>query len=379
MRVGSLFTGAGGLDMAVGWLWPDGELAWFAETDEHAAAVFSSHQSDVPNLGDLRAVEWGEVGQVDVMVGGYPCQPWSTAGKRKGADDDRDGWPWFREAVGALGPRLVLLENVRGHAVPAGAGRTVGDLSGLGYDARWTTLRASDVGAPHRRERWFCVAHLHGEGLEGRDPGGVRERGRQRPAGAGGSSAGGTLPTPTAALADGVQELERRTIPERAAASMLATPQARDGKGVPGDGFNEWSLPRDVSTLPTPISEPNTGNGHARNLGGEVRTLPTPTGSDARGPGHHGDGGLDLRTTLASDRWGDYADAIARWEQIHGPAPEPADDKGRLSPTFVEWLMGWPADWTEGHSRSQRLKMLGNGVVPHQAVAAYRFLLGAHP
>lgn len=175
----------------------------------------------------------------------------------------------------------------------------VGSLAACGYDARWCTVRASDLGAPHGRNRWFAFAHPIGGRAQVPT---VRELAAiEEPWGAGaeGRARLNLLPTPTAAAS-------------RAARSATST-------GRPTD----WTLD-------------------------------------------------DVRY---ANRWGDYAGAIARWEPIVGrPAPDPTDDKGRLSPEFVEWMMGWPEGWTHG-SRSQRLKMIGNGVVPQQAVAAYRSLL----
>ncbi|MDG4803675.1 hypothetical protein [Micromonospora sp. WMMD980] len=124
-----------------------------------------------------------------------------------------------------------------------------------------------------------------------------------------------------------------------------------------------------------------------------ARTLPTPRASDARGPGRHGDGGADLRTTVAglgdldTNRWGDYAAAVARWELLVGrPAPDAtqAGQHGKpvLAPPFVEWLMGLNQHWVTAPElalpRTGALRVLGNGVVPQQAAAALRLLLCPH-
>ena len=153
MKVGSLFTGYGGLDMAVG-----GDLAWYSEIEPAACTVLAAHYPDVPNLGDITAVDWSAVEPVDVITGGYPCQPFSNAGKRKGKKDERHLWPYVRDAISALRPSLAVLENVRGH-ISLGLADVIGDLAGLGYDARWGVVRAADAGAPHKRARVFITAY----------------------------------------------------------------------------------------------------------------------------------------------------------------------------------------------------------------------------
>jgi DNA (cytosine-5)-methyltransferase 1 len=152
MRVGSLFSGYGGLDMAVG-----GDLAWYSEIEPAACTVLERLHPDVPNLGDITAVDWSQVEPVDVITGGYPCQPFSNAGKRKGAKDERHLWPYVRDAISALRPSLAVLENVRGH-LSLGLADVIGDLAGMGYDARWGVVRAADAGAPHKRARVFITA-----------------------------------------------------------------------------------------------------------------------------------------------------------------------------------------------------------------------------
>ena len=156
MKVGSLFTGYGGLDLAVG-----GDMSWYSEIDSAACTILKSHYSDVVNIGDITEVDWSAVEPVDVLTGGYPCQPFSTAGKRKGESDERHLWPYVREAIRALEPRVVVLENVRGH-LTLGFSTVLGEVADLGYSARWGVVRASDAGAPHQRARLFIVAHPKG-------------------------------------------------------------------------------------------------------------------------------------------------------------------------------------------------------------------------
>lgn len=139
--------------MAIG-----GRLSWVSEIDPSACTVLGAHYPNVPNLGDVKTIDWSAVPKVDVLTGGYPCQPFSSAGLRKGQNDERHLWPYVREAISALRPRLVVLENVRGH-VSLGLREVLGEIAELGYGARWGVVRASDAGAPHQRARVFVVAY----------------------------------------------------------------------------------------------------------------------------------------------------------------------------------------------------------------------------
>jgi len=159
LTVGSLFSGIGGIDLAfelAGF-----RIAWQVEYDDYCNKVLSKHWPDVPRYGDVRTVT-ADIGAVDVLAGGFPCQPFSVAGRQRGADDERNMWPEFRRLIGELRPRAVFLENVP--AIAAGYGPVViGELAALGYDAEWGVISAADAGAPHKRERWWCVAYTHSQ------------------------------------------------------------------------------------------------------------------------------------------------------------------------------------------------------------------------
>lgn len=265
MKAAALCAGYGGLEMGLAMAGVDIELAWCAEIDNNAAAVMAARHPSAPNLGDLTQIT--DPPAVDIVTAGFPCQPVSMAGNRKGIHDER----WLIEDVCQIASRAgahwLILENVAG-LLSANDGdamaRVVSALAQNGFDAEWTCVRASDVGAPHGRLRWFCVADADGTGLQGRPT--LPERGRERLA----------------------------------------------------------------------------------------------------GPSH------------LADRWGPYADAIARWAPIvERPAPEPTDDKRRLNPRFVEWMMGLPDGWVTDviDKRGPALKCLGNGVVPQQAAYAIGLLI----
>jgi len=298
MRLGSLCSGYGGLELGIGQVL-DIEPVWCSEIDKDASQVLAVHHPDVPNLGDLTVLDWHQVEPVDIMCAGFPCQPFSHAGKRQGADDDRAIFSYIADGISVLRPRLVVLENVPG-ILTLGGVSVVGTLAGLGYDCRWGIVRASDTGAPHRRARWFCIAEpadadVGRQPFGGQDPGGIVGGRHDRS-----ESAGSSQDAPDA-----------------------------DGSRLEGV--------RSERGLATATLEPRTAH-----------------------------------------RFGPYEPAIEQWERILGrPAPAPTDDKRRLSPRFVEWMMGLNQGYIcdLGLSRTAALKMLGNGVVPQQAAFAVDLLL----
>jgi DNA (cytosine-5)-methyltransferase 1 len=156
LTVGSLFSGIGGLDL--GLERAGMQVIWQSEIDPFACKVLKKHWPEVPNYGDIKQIDWATIPKPDVICGGYPCQPFSTAGKRRGTDDPRHLWPWVRTAISELRPRYAILENVRGH-LTMGALQVLGEITELGYDAEWRIVSAAGVGAPHRRDRLIIVAY----------------------------------------------------------------------------------------------------------------------------------------------------------------------------------------------------------------------------
>jgi len=156
MKIGSLCTGYGGLDMAVESYF-NAEMVWCAEIDKYASALIEQ-RFNKPNLGDIKQIDWANVEPIDILTAGYPCQPFSHAGQRKGTEDERHIWPYIIKAISILRPNIIILENVRGH-LSLGFEEVLKDLAQNGYDARWQVVRASDVGAPHQRARLFIIAY----------------------------------------------------------------------------------------------------------------------------------------------------------------------------------------------------------------------------
>ncbi len=343
MRIGSLFSGYGGLDLAVQAVL-GGETVWHSEVEPAACAVLRTRFPGVPNLGDITSLDPADIPAVDVVVGGYPCQPFSVAGRQKGTDDDRHLWPHVARILGRLQPSLAIFENVAGH-LRLGFDQVLSDLAALGFDAEWACVRASDIGAPHRRERLFILAwptNASRPRLEG---------GRQG------------LP----AIAGAEPESVRRDA--RSGLRQSDTPGI--GRGRPGD--MDGPALADAQGVGWDQGQPEPGL--------RIRQ-PNPVVNGAPA--------LD---------WGPYGPAIRRWETILGrPAPEPTAATGRhgqqqLSARFVEWLMGLPDGWVSDVDditrdvqlaligddpdlpRKCQLHMLGNGVVPQQGAYALRMLL----
>jgi len=172
-RILSLCSGYGGLDLVVEKL-TGGGLVAYAEKMPAASRVMAHRWPGVPNLGDITELDWRQVLDAfapDVIGAGFPCQDISDAGNREGIHGARSGiWKNVAEAVGTTRPRLVFLENVAALR-SRGLDVVASDLAKVGYELRWTCIRASSVGAPHPRDRWFGLArpfrHANGEQRNG--------------------------------------------------------------------------------------------------------------------------------------------------------------------------------------------------------------------
>ena len=289
MKIGSLCTGYGGLDMAVE-AYFDAEMVWCAENDKKASQLIVE-RFNKPNHGDIKQIDWNSVEPIDILTAGYPCQPFSHAGHRKGTQDERHIWPYIIEAISKLRPRIVVLENVRGH-LSLGFKEVLKDLAQNGYDARWRVVRASDIGAPHQRARLFIIAYPTSLGQSSR-------------------IACRCETTFTSAANDGcVTNTHSNTCQE--------SRRATTGLHIQGEGLRNGQ------------NQGKTGN--------------------------------EYRFSLQMDRQ----------EVPH------TLDQDRLNVKFVEYMMGLPMGWVTDLdlSRANKLKMLGNGVVPQQAYHALKLLHG---
>jgi DNA (cytosine-5)-methyltransferase 1 len=344
LRLGELCAGYNGLGMAVEEVF-GATPAWFSEFDAAPSKILAFRYPDVPNYGDMTAIDWANIEHADIISGGTPCQDLSAAGKRKGMTEGTRSnlWVQMREAIAIQRPRYVVWENVRGaysaeassdleqcpgclgdptdgRTVLRALGRVLGDLSDLGYDTQWRGLRAADVGACHSRFRVFVLAR-------------------------------------------------RQTLDDTGSA------------GSPESNNAPQSTPQGPGA-PSLANKPDTGRArHEHQDITDAYNLGYQRGWEARGRRS----GLTNGSSSAIN-WGNYGPAIARWEAVVGRrAPSPTELSGRgkqyLSPKFTEWMMGLPDGWvTEpaiGISRQEQIKACGNGVVPQQAAAALRDMLAA--
>src|SRR3990167_7192103 len=140
------------------------EVRWQVENDSFCSKVLAKHWPEVKRYGDIRTLTGEELESVDLICGGFPCQPVSVAGKRRGTEDERWLWPEFARLLRVVRPRYALIENVPGLLGFGGMSDILRDLAGLRYDAEWSIIPAAAVGAPHLRGRVFIVAYLSGIG-----------------------------------------------------------------------------------------------------------------------------------------------------------------------------------------------------------------------
>ena len=166
LRMLDLFSGIGGFSYAGEKLVGGYETVAFCEYDKHAQKVLRKHWPDTEIIDDVRELANDAErfrGSVDIICGGYPCQPFSLAGVRRGDKDDRHLWPEMLRIIQAVRPTWVCGENVAGH-ISMGLDTVLSDLEAEGYQARCFVIPAVAADAPHRRDRCWIIAHADREG-----------------------------------------------------------------------------------------------------------------------------------------------------------------------------------------------------------------------
>ena len=310
MKIGSLCTGYGGLDIAVEAVF-NAKTVWVSEIDKYASALIKE-RFFVPNHGDLKTINWNEVEPIDILTAGYPCQPFSHAGYRKGTDDERHIFPYILEAISILRPRYAIMENVRGH-LSLGFKEVLKGLAEVGYDAKWRIVRASDVGAPHQRARLFIIAE------------------------------------PSNTIGERCQDKSCCKKSNESEQSIITNSNCHACK-------ESRRTDRSIRGTTSEVI-----NGSDRSINGCCCAITCDTKHS----------GQFWSMSQLGRRF------ATRCEMRMQRTPNTLDLEGRLNPVFVEYMMGLPEGWVTdlGFSRSQQLKMLGNGVVPQQAEYAIHQLL----
>jgi len=324
MRVGSLFSGIGGLDLAVEAA-TGGHTVWQVEQSEPCRQVLARHWPEAERFDDVRTVGAHNLEPVDILIGGFPCQDLSCAGSRKGLKGERSGLFFeFARIANELQPAMVIVENVPG--LLKHRGLVDQTFANAGYRTTWARCYASSAGAPHLRRRVFLVAKREG-------------------------SAAFTL------------QADMLDLPKTPAATW-PTPTA--SRANESETVESWLARRDrVAQYSRPLSPP---------LGLAVRmSWPTPTCGDAKAsgsrslPSSEAHAGTSLTDAVRPDRskatWPtpaarDYRSGSHRSDNLHpnreGSFQLPEVLRGRLNSDWVETLMGLPVGWTLTAGSSQR-------------------------
>ena len=351
LKVLSVCSGIGGLELGVSRAIST-RVVGYCEREAFAASVLMARMEESALdpaplwVGDLREMDAESfAGEVDLYTGGFPCQPYSQAGKRKASEDERDLWSSIFDHLRIIRPRYAFFENVRGLVSHReGLERVLCDLASIGFNARWTTLKAGQVGSPQHRERLFIMAYADSGGCEGS---GISERSELQGAQGG---------QPDGRGADG-----------RLSGKDVADPISVSSQrwGDPGDMASEGRQAE--------------GEGHQRERSGDT---PDRGGYEVVNADSEG---LERRLQSLDE----CADERAAWP----PSPE-GDWEGvpswlrpavrTNSPSVESVLCGLASGDADSLVdaaqlfRTDRLRALGNCVVPSQAEAAFRYLF-PHP
>ena len=319
----------------------------YSEIDKYAIRIYEKYFKHT-NYGDIRKIKSRKLPDFDLLIGGFPCQSFSIAGKRKGFADTR-GTLFFEIAriAAAKRPRLLLLENVKG-LLNHEKGRTFGiilrTLDGLGYDVQWQVLNSKNFGVPQNRERVFIVGHLRGTPRPEIFP--LRE--------------------------DGSEDIVLPTITTRVTAHSNG---AYVGKRSPRQiiGGSQGDRVYDPSGISTTIASQAGGLGAKTGLYAVKVKEATRKGYSEAETGDS----INLSVPNSKTRRGRVGKGVA---QTLDTGMQQYTLQGvkirRLTPTECERLQGFPDGWTEGASDAQRYKTLGNAVTVKVIEAIAKKLLG---
>ena len=161
IRIGSLFAGIGGFELGLERAIPNSTTLWQVEQDKFCQRILQKHWPSATIYDDVKNITKDNVEPIDILCGGFPCQDISIAGNKKGIikDETKSGLWWeMHRIIHELRPNIAVLENVRAITFRGGQ-QVIGSLAEIGYDCEWGIISAREFGAPHKRERWFCIAY----------------------------------------------------------------------------------------------------------------------------------------------------------------------------------------------------------------------------
>lgn len=339
MRYFSTFSGIGGFELGLG---PKHECVGYSEIDPYAIQIYQSHFPNHKNYGDITKISAKELPDFDIIVGGFPCQSFSIAGKRGGFNDTR-GTLFFDIAriIKEKRPRLLLLENVKG-LLSHDQGRTfrtiITAIDELGYDVQWQVLNSKNFGVPQNRERVFIIGHF---------------RGTPRPEIFPITKNGGEI--------DGVSRYNTNTITARYEGAQAT------GSYIVKSKFNAQEIKQ--------INNPIHSNDRVYATEGISPTLNTMQGGNRqpfikipeatkKGYAEAKVGqSINLSVMGSKTRRGRVSDIAQTLDTGMQQHTFTKDMKiRRLTPMECERLQGFPDGWTKEVSDTQRYKTLGNGV-----------------
>jgi DNA (cytosine-5)-methyltransferase 1 len=341
-----LCAGYGGIELGLKRVIPNLRSVALCEIEAFAIANLVSKMEaglmdPAPIWPDLRTFPWGAFrDRVDILTGGYPCQPFSSAGKRAGKDDPRHLWPYIADGIRLLRPKLCFFENVEGH-ISLGLSDVIEDLAGMGYRTTWGIFSAAECGAPHQRKRVFILAissslggaawlsgsfpRHEGQSGESDDGGGEVMADAERNGRRASTGNAGTMGAAQCSQEGGESQ------PRTTASSAYGGCDSPAWPSRPGEQQYGWEPPRVVGDAASPRPQERP-----RQRGSGIQ------GTDA-------DGGADAGGQTQPPLGGD----------ADGPA-------GGMD--YAELCVS-------GDNRTDELRLLGNGVVPATAERAFRVLI----
>ena len=341
----SLCAGYGGIDLGLGRAIPNLRTIAFSEIEAFACANLVAKMEAglldaAPIWTNLKTFPWSDFrDRVDILSGGYPCQPFSAAGKRLGRDDPRHLWPWIADGIVSMRPRVCFFENVEGH-ISLGLREVISELEGLGYATTWGVFSAREVGAPHQRKRVFILAYRKSEGLE-------RYNG----------------------LFAGCGE-SRRDASEQKGQASWGNSGGNTWPSRPGQPQHGWEPPRVV--VNSEIKRAGIRSQFCESDGGQGQALPCQSDESDRIVGNAKGWSYGQQPTEQQGR-----DTSGRSGEESGANNELSQAQPSLGGDFdgSSYRMDNAELFVTSDNRTDELRLLGNGVVPATATRAFLTLM----